>query len=395
LSLVAAENVASAEDAPAPASTPLSVEVHAFVSQGAILSTSNNYLAKSERGSVDFNEVGINFTSQLSERLRVGLQLFSRHLGPVGNYDVKADWFYLDYRWRDWLGLRAGRVKLPFGLYNDTSDIDAARVAVLLPQSVYPVSNRDFLLAATGMELYGYIDLRAAGALEYRLYGGTIFIDVPPAMPGAPFLAGLDTPYLVGGRLLWDTPVEGLRMGGSVQALRLDATLILAMTPMMPMTTVVAEVQAVLWVASVEYAAHDLLLAAEYSRWHTDTNSSNSMLFPSSKQVNERAYAMAGYRLNQWLQTGAYYSIYYPDVSKRSIKSSLGIGEVPDYGRANMQHDTALTLRFDINSYWLVKLEAHYMHGTAGLTTALNSVTSLGKLTEDWAVFLLKTTAYF
>ena len=39
-----------------------------------------------------------------------------------------ADWFDLDYRWKDWLGLRAGRVKLPYGLYNDTSDIDAARV---------------------------------------------------------------------------------------------------------------------------------------------------------------------------------------------------------------------------------------------------------------------------
>ena len=30
-----------------------------------------------------------------------------------------------------------------------------------------------------------------------------------------------------------------------------------------------------------------------------------------------------------------------------------------------MQHDVAATLRFDINSHWLVKLEGHYMTGTA------------------------------
>jgi hypothetical protein len=193
------------------------LDVHGFVSQGAILSTGNNYLARSKRGSLEFAEVGINFTSQLTDRLRVGLQLFARDLGPIGNYGARADWFYLDYRWRDGLGIRAGRIKVPYGLYNETSDIDAARVQILLPQSVYPIVNRDYLLAQTGVELYGYVDLRAAGALDYRLYGGTIFID--PAT--APMLKAIDVPYVAGGRLLWETPLAGLRLGGSFQALRL------------------------------------------------------------------------------------------------------------------------------------------------------------------------------
>jgi hypothetical protein len=34
----------------------------------------------------------------------------------------------------------------PFGLYNEINDIDAARAAILLPQSVYPAQNRDFPL---------------------------------------------------------------------------------------------------------------------------------------------------------------------------------------------------------------------------------------------------------
>ena len=61
----------------------------------------------------------------------------------------------------------------------------------------------------------------------------------------------------------------------------------------------------------------------------------------------------------------------------------------------DMQHDLAGTLRFDVNSHWLVKLEAHYMHGTAGLDPTLNGGMPLDKLTRDWALFLAKTTAYF
>src|SRR4051812_27765915 len=87
-----------------------SVEVHAFASQGFILTTANNYIATSKKGSFEFSEVGINFTKTIVDELRVGIQLFGHDLGPTGNYTAKMDWFYLDYRWKDWLGFRAGRV---------------------------------------------------------------------------------------------------------------------------------------------------------------------------------------------------------------------------------------------------------------------------------------------
>ncbi|HEU5076295.1 MAG TPA: hypothetical protein VFU02_19010, partial [Polyangiaceae bacterium] len=192
------------------------IQVHGFVSQGFIKTTDNDYLAESERGSAEFTEVGLNFTLPLSEDFRVGMQLFARDLGPVGNYAARFDWFYLDYRFRDWLGLRAGRTKLPFGLYNETSDIDAARVPVLLPQSVYPTVNRDYLLAQTGAELYGLVPLGPGGQLEYRLYGGTVFFEPEDT---APQIGDVTVPYIAGGRLMWLSPLTGLQLGGSAQTL--------------------------------------------------------------------------------------------------------------------------------------------------------------------------------
>jgi hypothetical protein len=111
-------------------------------------------------------------------------------------------------------------------------------------------------------------------------------------------------------------------------------------------------------------------------------DSSDPTLFPSASTVSERAYGMATYRFTPWLQTGAYYSLLFPDVDHRS-------------GRANVQHDVAATVRFDINTHWLVKLEGHYMAGTAGLNPMLNDNTPRTALDRYWGAFFAKTTAYF
>ncbi|MBX3203907.1 MAG: hypothetical protein KF764_02500 [Labilithrix sp.] len=376
LLLVVSPRGAEAAEVPIPGNER-AVEVHGFVSPGFIVTTSNNYLAKSRRGSFEFTEVGINFTVPITDKLRSGVQLFARDLGPTDNYTPRADWFYLDYRFEDWLGFRAGRVKIPFGLYNDSSDVDAARVPILLPQSLYSINSRDFLLAQTGAELYGRVRTRSLGALEYRIYGGTIFLDIASQTTVSAQVTNLDVPYVAGQRLMWETPIEGLRAGASLQALRLDADVRLPDRP-----PVSLGIPAVLWVGSAEYALHDLLLSAEYSRWVARLESNDAVVAPPMRAVSERAYAMASYRINEWFQPGAYYSLYYPDVKRRS-------------GREAMQHDVAATLRFDINHNWLVKLEGHFMSGTAMLSADLNNGRSPAQLDRNWGVFLVKTTAHF
>ncbi len=357
----------------------LGIETHAFLSQGFIKTTDNNYLVKSKKGSFNFTEVGINFTKPLMDDLRAGFQLFARNLGSTGDFSAKFDWFYLDYHWSDYLGIRFGRVKLPFGLYNDSSDFDSARVPVLLPQSLYPIQNRDYLLAQSGAELYGYSGKGFLGGLNYRLYGGTIPFTTSYIPGSAIQLKDVNVPYIVGGRVLWDTPLDGLRVGGSFQALKIDTVSVLGVST----TNITADVPATLWVGSVEYTLEDLLLSVEYSRWYVKiTNSSNKTIFPEINTVSERGYAMASYRFTKWFQPGAYFSLIHPNVDNQS-------------GRENYQQDYAATLRFDINRYWLVKLEGHYMRGTSSLSASLNDNTSISNLTENWGMFLIKTTGYF
>ncbi len=360
--------------------SPFSVDVHAFASQGFILTLHNDYIdSHTTHGSAQFTEMGVNVTkSFFSDKLRIGLQLFAQDLGPAGNFDVKADWFYADYRWQDWLGLRVGRLKIPYGLYNEVNDIDSARVPILLPQSVYPLQVRDFLFAQNGGEIYGFARLGGLGAFDYRVYGGTIFIDPALGVPaGSPVQLQLDVPYVVGGRLFWETPLDGLRLGGTFEALRIDATAYIGST-----TKISAPNETQAWLVSAEYAARDLLITAEYGRGHTNQGTSNAMLLPPLRNTSEGGYGMVTYRATRWFQPGLYYSVLFANVDNH-------------HGKANRQHDVAMTLRFDITDNWLVKLEGHFLDGTAALNSPLYAGPPPSQAATDWAAFFAKVTGYF
>ncbi len=372
---------------------PLSLDIHGFVSQGFIKTTKNEYLARSKRGSFEFTEVGLNFTKGLTDDVRVGIQLFAQDLGPTGNYRPQVDWFYLDWRFSDWLGIRAGRTKIPFGLYNDSADVDAARVPVLLPQSLYPIDHREYLLAPTGGELYGNTRLGPLGALEYRAYGGTISVSTPPPPAPGITIRDVDVPYVAGGRVQWLPPLDGLTLGGSFQTLRIDWTYDFdpALIPVFQSIGLLppgfggalgVKFRVNFWVGSLEYQLGDLVLASEYSRWIGEFESVAPKLLPT-RSVNERYYAMASYRVAPWFTPGVYYSVYYPNVHQRQ-------------GHAAYQRDAAVTFRYDLNAHWLLKVEGHWMQGTAALDNReLNGGKDPKSLAPEWGMLLVKTTAYF
>jgi hypothetical protein len=367
--------------------------MHGFVSQGFIKTTENNYLARSKRGSFEFTEAGINFTKGLTDDIRVGLQLFAQDLGPMGNYQPRLDWAYLDWRPFSFLGLRAGRTKIPFGLYNDSADVDAARVPVLLPQSVYPADHREYLLAQSGGEAYGNLRLGALGALEYRAYGGTLAVSTPPPPGPGVTISDVDVRHVYGGRLMWLPPLEGLSLAGSFQSLRIDwrynidpALLVplqgIGLLPPGSGSVLPVKFRVKLWVASLEYQTGGLLFASEYSRWIGEFESHAPKLLPP-RSVNERYYAMVSYQVAPWFTPGVYYSVYYPNVHRRS-------------GRAAFARDAAVTFRYDLHRNWLLKLEGHWMHGTAALEDAsLNDGKDQKDLVKEWGMLLVKTTAYF
>ncbi len=391
---------------PEPSSFSLrDIHIHGFVSQGAFVSTDNNYIGHSSRGSLQLFEAGLNVSTELTDNLRAGIQLFAHQEGTLGNYTPRVDWAFLDYHYRSWLGFRAGHTKIPFGLYNEVVDIDSARTQILLPQSIYPFTNRDLLIAQSGFSAYGTVPLSSLGELDYEVYAGTLDVPFPEAQSNAaPQVYAVDSSYVVGGQAFYHPPIEGLRVGASVLRARLqfdydlDPTTLtiytlLGLVP--PGTTsqiALAFHPVTLSVASAEYTHGDWKFAAEYSRWYSHNVVLPAGPTPLGDTKSERFYGLATYQLSDAIGAGLYYSVFYPKVSDRAGDAQAASTPAKPRFLA-WQRDAALSLRWDVNDHWLWKVEGHFIDGVASLFDPDNGLNATP--TRYWGMFLVNTTVTF
>jgi hypothetical protein len=361
-----------------------SLQIHGWASQGAMLSTGNNYLANTKRGSFEFFEAGLNVTKELGSNLRAGVQIFAQDLGPIGNYSPILDWAYVDYQLRPWLGIRAGHFKMPLYLYSDQLDADMSRTSVLMPQSVYDQHFRDVLAAVSGVSIYGKVELGAAGSVDYDAYAGTLFIQ--------PRGSDYDVENLVGTRVVWNTPVPCLRATGHVlygnfhekyplDSATVDAVEMSGAAPADWDGSMTVDYNN--WTMSgggLECSTDKLTITAEASAWRSSLEFNPAI--QSTVAFRElRAYAQAAYRITDRLSTSLYTSIY---------RDSTADNDPSDPG--NHQYDTAVSVRYDATLNLLVKAEAHAIEGYGLTESSLNRGM---ERTSRWGMFLLKTTLNF
>ncbi len=152
----------------------LRLQIHGNAVQGMLFSSRNNYLStKSSDGSFKWTEGSLSVSRTFTDRFRVGAQVHSYSLGMLGRQNITLDWADADYKFNSYFGIRGGKVKTPFGLYNDVQDVDAVYPWALLPQGLYPADFRDFNLAHTGGVLYGeFRPSKYIGTFAYQAFGG-------------------------------------------------------------------------------------------------------------------------------------------------------------------------------------------------------------------------------
>ena len=362
-----------------------SVDIHGFVAQGFLQSTDNNFLANSEEGSFEFNEMGINFGTQLSSNLHMGLQLFARDLGDVGNDQIRVDWAYGDYSWREWLGLRAGLLKNYLGLHSATRDIDMLRTPILLPQAIYEEEVRDLFTSMKGFELYGNINIHSAGILKYQLScvdlylpldSGTIqYVErTDSAIDEVTSIEFNGPAYLY--KAEWITPLEGLRVAysGMKLAYQIDLTTVTAVALTRDIDHMYMDF------ISLEYTLGDLLLSGEYminrSKSATFLTGMPSMVLSRDTLNRDSWYAAASYRFTYWFEMGTYFG--------------QGVTDNDASGPNNELNDICVTTRFDIEDGWIVKLEGHAMDGLKGTYPNAD-----GSTDKDWFLFAAKVSYNF
>jgi hypothetical protein len=207
------------------------IQIHGFATQGFLFSSNNNYLSlKSSSGSLQWTEGAISVTDPVTDKLRIGIQLHMQQMGNFGGSKVVVDWASGDYKFNDKIGIRAGKIKRPFGLFNDSQDVDPLFLWILLPPGMYPIDNRDFDLAEMEGEIYGVVTLgRRGGYLQYRGHVGGNNLDANGGYDQNMAEVGLTFTSPPSGKAYgfdarWTTSWRELTVGASALSEGLDGT---------------------------------------------------------------------------------------------------------------------------------------------------------------------------
>jgi hypothetical protein len=349
------------------------IQVHSFASQGFMYSNDNNYMTMdTSAGSFAFTDFGANVSTQVADKFRVGAQIYDRNLGKLGDWHPDLDWAVADYKFRDWLGIRAGKVKTTLGLFNDTQDMEFLHTWALLPQSTYSLDQRGSTISHIGGDIYGNIELKKLGGLSYTLYGG----DRPNDLHGG-YVYALETsakqgvdpngiPIVVpssartidsyngpvfGGDLRWNTPLKGLLAGASYVDQDPTTKGFYIATKIPFLVTTDKDITTAFY---TEYMLRGFRFDGEYRREINDTTTTNSAgvpAAPTDKDIRS-GYVSASYRLTKMLEVGSYYSRFYYNWAYRHSDP------------LNHVFDQAITIRVDLRSYLDLKIEGHFMDGT-------------------------------
>jgi hypothetical protein len=334
------------------------IHVHGFVTQGFVFSSDNNYLTMhTSAGSLQWTDGAVSIADSISDDLRVGIQLHMYQLGQLGGPNIQVDWASGDYKINDYLGFRAGKVKTPLGLFNDSQDVDAVFLWTLLPQSAYPVDNKSFFLSHLGGEMYGALSLGSrGGSLQYRGYagytnldlnGGYVKLSADEGVVFAPAPGG----KTYGGDMRWEAPFKGLILGSSACVQAMDGTAPTGSIHISP------------FLINAEYAQFQkgkFYFAGEYRRSPVNPILTiGPAVIPLP--IDQRSwFAMGSYRLSKTIQLGSYYSHY--------INKALDTTQPANYSK-----DWVVSGRYDFNSYFYGKLEGHFLHGNGlGFYTSTN-----------------------
>lgn len=333
---------AGADQGELPGGVP---ELHGFVGQGFTHTTDNQVFGHSTAGSLDFHELGLATSWRPHGDWLLSAQLISRNAGEVDNGEPFLDYALVDYSFQQQLpgrpGLSLGRIRNPFGLYNDTRDAPFARPGIVLPQTVYLDKVRDLFLSLDGIQLHADIGPGAHGLLcQLNLGRAHIDGDTGRTVMG-PVMAGhTDNDGVTWvGRLLYD-------WGGRLQLALSAGQASFVLDPWMPGMGRVAG-KGTYWLLSAQYHAAQWSLTGEYVREELRADGGLGML-PLTRLEPRGWYLQAGYRPSPAWEA---FLRYEDGVADRDLKERLG--DHPAY----FTRGWVTGLRWDLHPQWMLRCE--------------------------------------
>lgn len=364
-------------------------QIHGFASQAFTLTSDNQYFGETTDGSLGYTELGINGSFRPIPSLLLSAQALSRRAGEVDDGNIRLDYGFADYsaisnQDRRW-GVRAGRIKNPFGFYNETRDVAFTRPTIFLPQGIYFDQVRPLVLSSDGGSLYGE-ERTAIGDFTLRLNAVRLDADntdTELAFLGLQTRGHLENNVSFVGQLLYE--YDGGRVRAAISIV--DGTL--DYKPSAQDFLAEGSIHITPVVLSLQYNAENWSITSEYLREQLEYKDFGFAVADQSI-VAESYYLQGSYRFYPGWEALLRYDVFYPDKDDKTGRRFVG-SNVPS-SRA-FATDWTMGLRWDISPYTMVRAEYHRVDGTAWLPLQDNPDPS--QWVRKWNMFSLQVSVRF
>ncbi|MFY9314957.1 MAG: porin [Burkholderiales bacterium] len=320
------------------------LEIHGYGHQGYLQSKDNTYLNADDKGTWDYNALALVFAVKINDKTKIWSQLHST------SEKTRLDWAYVDHQLTGNLTGRAGQIKMPFGLYNEIRDIKFLQLSTLEPM-LYQEASEMVQESFRGVSAI-YNRSMGGGSLSWDAYLGQVTEWQEESGTGH------KSKRLVGGRVAYQTPVEGLKFMASAYNSAMKDT---AQVP-------VSKGNRKTWALSTDYANNNFDVKAEYAK----------MKFFSEE--SKTYYVQAGYTFAEKWTPYVRYDYITTDVAEKTDP-------------AHYQKAKVLGLNYKINNSVAVRLENHWNSGYALPVASKEVAAGAGKI--GWNMFAVSVNFIF
>lgn len=363
------------------------VQFHGFASQAAIWTSDNRMFGSTDDGAgSEFRELGLNGSARLAPSLLLSGQLISRKAGDSDDGEVQ-----LDYGLLDWspvadearlMGVRLGRVKISYGLLNETRAVPMTRPGILLPQSIYFERTRNLTMSGDGFEFYG--EHRGQfGNLVWEVGRGDLSLadeQTETILLGTQRPGDFDYTLNYFAHLRYERDLLTLAATG----VHLDA----AYDPGADVLPA-GHARFKPLILSAQYALEDWLFTAEYAHRRLEFDGFGPGVDFST--VGQSYYLQAQWMVRPQLEWLARYDVLYQDRDDRQGEDFEAQTGQPAHSR--FARDLTLGVLWRPRQYLDLRAEYHNVDGTGWLPQADNP--DLDATERRWQMLMLTATLHF
>lgn len=378
------------------------IKWHGFLSQSFVMTDENEFLGTSSDGSFKHNSVGLNASWKPSNKVQLSIQGLFKQIGNAQPKGTQLDYAIADLTLVDEFdhgaGLRLGRLKNPFGFFNETRDVAATRPSLLLAESIYIDYLQSIFHSMDSIGLYLRNETESGTVSFESNFGKPLLTNdiVRTLMGGLNVTGDIRNERALMSRIMYEDAGGIWRTALSYVGFRGDYDVSTSDFSSFGLTDGTLNIKQLM--LSAEYNWNGLQFISEMHRRNIGISDSFNLFIPPATLIPFNVYDQSlgyyfqlGYRMREGMKAYIRYDEAYYDKGDKNGAKYQAQGRGNDH--TAFAKDITVGLSYTPSFRWNFGIEYHYVNGTYWLPNLENP--DVPNQEQYWNLFLAQVAYRF